>query len=65
MAGNYDSFTLSLNATHDDNTTEYDWHNLYALGMMNATSAGVQMNNDKRPFILTRGSFSSTSRYAS
>lgn len=62
--GNYDALTLSLNATHTGNLSEYDLHNLYAHGMMNATSVGAKLNNDARPFILTRGSFASTSRFA-
>ena len=53
-----------MNATHDGNVQEYNLHNLYAHGMMNATAVGAMMNNDNRPFILTRGSFSSTGRFA-
>ena len=64
QSGNYDQQSLSLNATHSGNIQEYNLHNLYAHGMMNATSVGAKLNNDKRPFLLTRGSFASTSRFA-
>ena len=65
-AGNYDNLTLSLNATHESGETEYNLHNLYAHAMMKATFAAVnEVQNDTRPYLLTRGSFSSTGRYAS
>ena len=65
-AGNYDNWTISLNATHQSGVTEYDVHNLYAHAMMKSTYGSVvSAFNDTRPFLLTRGSFASTGRYAS
>lgn len=52
-----------MNATHAFNYLEYDVHSLYAHAMMNATNEGAKMGNDNRPFILTKGSFTSTGRY--
>ena len=55
--------TLSLNATHTGNETEYNLHNLYSHVMMDSTVYGNEKNNDARSFILTRGSFASTGRF--
>lgn len=63
--GNYDAQTLSLNATHTGGVTDYDVHSLYGHGMMMATSSALSVMSDNRPFILTKGSFSSTGMWAS
>jgi len=56
--GNYDQNTLSLNATHALEYTDYDVHSLYPLGMAQSTYIGLKTVNDNRPFYLTKGSFS-------
>jgi alpha-glucosidase (family GH31 glycosyl hydrolase) len=65
-AGNYDNWTISLNATHQQSgIQQYDSHNLNAHAMMKATYKAVSNLSDDRPFIITRGSFASTGQYAS
>lgn len=52
--------TIALNAFHNDHyhTREYDAHNLFSIGVLDATYAGVQTAiSGKRPFILTRSTF--------
>ena len=59
--GNYDANTLSLNATHKNDYTDYDVHSLYPLGMAKSTVSALKSDNDNRPFYLTKGSFSGIS----
>ena len=63
--------TMSLNATHPHSgLTEYDLHSLYGL-MMAATTRNFLAhnksypNNEDRPFILTRSTFSGSGKFAS
>lgn len=64
--------TLSLNATHPSGThlTEYDLHNVYGHMMSKHTREFLTNNkdykdSDKRPFIISRSSFSGTGKFAS
>jgi len=65
---NWDRLALSLNATHPglNNELEYNLHNLNGH-MMAKTYWGFvnQLRKDARPFILARGTFAGTGKYAS
>lgn len=61
--------TLSLNATHAFNYTEYDVHSLYGL-MQESTTYYIWRDEkfplkDQRPFLLSRSTFSGSGRYTS
>lgn len=59
--GNHDLAThaVSPNATHGDGSVEYDVHNLYGYLQTNATfHAILDTIPDKRPFIISRSTFS-------
>ncbi|CCC05346.1 hypothetical protein SMACR_08660 [Sordaria macrospora] len=59
------SRTLFTNITNADGTTQYDTHNLHGLFMSLTTrSALVARSPTKRPFLLTRSTFSGSSRFA-
>lgn len=61
--GNYDNITLSLNASHYKGNQDYDVHSLYPHGHMLATANSLK--GDQRNFVLTRGSYASTSKFTS
>ncbi|KAK1779567.1 glycosyl hydrolases family 31-domain-containing protein [Copromyces sp. CBS 386.78] len=57
--------TLFTNITNFDTTAQYDTHNLYALTMSSSShSALLSRSPTKRPFLLTRSTFSGSSRFA-
>ncbi len=51
---------------HDGHTTNHaKAHNIYGLQMSRATTAGLKkLNSEKRPFLVTRATFSGGQRYA-
>jgi alpha-glucosidase len=60
---------LSLNATHYNNETEYNLHNLFGHMMAKRTydyftSDQSYPNTDSRSFILSRSTFASSGKYA-
>jgi len=56
---------VAPNATHHDGTQEYDVHNLFGLGIMNATyQALLRVFPGKRPFIIGRSQFVSAGTFA-
>ncbi|OLL26883.1 putative family 31 glucosidase [Neolecta irregularis DAH-3] len=62
---NLASHTLSPNVTHHDGTLEYDIHNLYAYTeTMTAYKSFLELRPNKRPFLLTRGTFPGSGSYA-
>lgn len=65
--GDHDLAThaVSPNATHADGTLEYDIHNLYGYLQTNATFHALQdVNPGKRPFIISRSTYSGSGAYA-
>ncbi|KAJ4291271.1 hypothetical protein N0V88_006273 [Collariella sp. IMI 366227] len=63
--GPLSAFTLYTNITNFDSTTQYDTHNLYGHMMASATYHSLLARTpNKRPFVLTRSTFASTSRFA-
>lgn len=63
--GDHDLAThaVSPNATHQDGTLEYDVHNLYGYLETNATfEALLEIQPNKRPFIISRSSFAGSGR---
>lgn len=56
---------VSPNATHADGSVEYDVHNLYGYLQTNATyHALTEIQPKKRPFIISRSTFSGLGAYA-
>lgn len=59
--------TMALNATHNDeyNTTEYDAHNLWSIGISRAAYNALSqtVHPGKRPFIITRSTLMGSGRY--
>lgn len=59
--------TMALNATHNDqyNTTEYDAHNLWSIGISRAAYNALSqtIHPGKRPFIITRSTLMGSGRY--
>ncbi len=55
---------ISVLATHLDGSLQYNTHNIYSLAECQATSAAVQEITGKRPFVLTRSSFTGVGAYA-
>ena len=63
--GALSSFTLYTNITNADATTQYDTHNLYGTMMATALrNALLTRSPTKRPFVLTRSTFSGAGRAA-
>ena len=57
--------TLSMSATQYNNISYYNAHNLYGIAEQIATrQALLDVNPDKRPFVLSRSSFLSTGKHA-
>ncbi|GME93485.1 unnamed protein product [Ambrosiozyma monospora] len=60
-----DSRFVAPNATHVDGALEYDLHNLYGYSESKATYKSLQsIQQDKRPFILSRSTHSGSGQYA-
>lgn len=56
---------VAPNATHEDGTQEYDFHNLFGHQILNATYyALLAAIPDKRPFIIGRSTFVGTGKWA-
>ena len=56
---------VSPNATHHDGTLEYDVHNIWGHGILNATyNALLNVFPGKRPFIIGRSTFVGSAAYA-
>lgn len=55
---------ISVLATHLDGTLQYNSHNVYGLAEVLATHDAVQNITGKRPFVLTRSSFTGVGAYA-
>ena len=63
--GELSDFTIWTNITNHDGTVQYDTHNLYGLEMVKVTRDGlIKRRPSKRPFVLTRSTFSSSGVYA-
>lgn len=61
-----DEFTLSMDAVHSNGAVEYDVHNLYGHmeSMVTYKIWGEKIKKGKRPFLITRSTFSGTGKYA-
>ena len=56
---------VSPNATHHDSTMDYDVHNLWGHGILNATyRALLNVFPGKRPFIIGRSTFIGSGMFA-
>lgn len=55
---------LAPNATHADGSLEYNIHNLYGYLQANATYHALKEISEKRPFIISRSTFSGSGAYA-
>nr|CDP23003.1 Putative Glycoside Hydrolase Family 31 [Podospora anserina S mat+] len=56
---------LSPNSTHNGGYLEYDFHNLFGHQVLNATySALLQVQKGVRPFIIGRGTFAGSGKWA-
>jgi alpha-glucosidase (family GH31 glycosyl hydrolase) len=56
--------SMSVLATHHDGSVEYNTHNLYGLSECLTTHDAVKEVTGKRPFVLSRSSFTGTGSYA-
>jgi len=61
---NLESQTLSLDAVHANGYSEIDTHSLFGAMEVRATYQWY-INNNTRPFIMTRSSFSGTGKFGS
>ncbi|CAG8718850.1 17525_t:CDS:2, partial [Acaulospora morrowiae] len=61
-----DTLTLSMDAVHSKGMVDYDVHNLFGHmeTMITYKIMGEKINKGKRPFLITRSTFSGTGRYA-
>lgn len=65
IQGPLNSMTIAVNATHVDGVVEYDVHNSWGHGLLNATYHGLrQAQPNKRPFIIGRSTFASSGKWA-
>ncbi|KAK3933795.1 putative alpha/beta-glucosidase agdC, partial [Diplogelasinospora grovesii] len=63
--GDISDYTLWTNITNADGTVQYDTHNVYGAMMAGATRAALLARSPrKRPFVLTRSTFSGAGRMA-
>ena len=60
---NVDSSTISLSSIHYNNVTEYNLHNLHSYLQCKSTYSSLQHLYNKRPFILSRSTFSGSGKY--
>ncbi|KAL9041462.1 MAG: hypothetical protein Q9214_004103 [Letrouitia sp. 1 TL-2023] len=65
VQGALGSKAVAPNATHEDGTEEYDVHNLFGHGILNATYyALLAAIPGKRPFIIGRSTFAGSGKWA-
>ena len=65
VQGALGSKAVAPNATHEDGTEEYEVHNLFGYGILNATYyALLAAIPDKRPFIIGRSTFAGSGKWA-
>ena len=60
LYGKLGTKTVAVSATHYNNVTEYDAHNLFGLTEQIATNGALSTIRKMRPFLLSRSSFFST-----
>jgi alpha-glucosidase (family GH31 glycosyl hydrolase) len=55
---------MSVLATHYDGSVQYNTHQLYGLSECLATSEAVRSTLGRRPFVLSRSSYTGVGAYA-